>query len=276
VARPRRSRRSLTVLLLVFASLTIITIDESGRTHNVTSGIKSVANGIFQPIRSGTDAILEPVGDFFAGSVHYGALQQENEKLQATVGQLRQQVAEQQDKDAQLKELLTLEHLPFLDSLPTVVAQTTEIGTSNFTATINIDQGRDDGVDVGDPVVGAGGLIGQVIQAYHSSAIVQLITDGQSKVGVLFGNQAVATVDGQGPGNPMTADFISPGTKLSRGELMVTSSFEGGEYPRGIPVGRVTSFRNTPGATQETVSVAPVANFNTLGYVDVIEWEPTP
>ena len=61
--------------------------------------------------------------------------------------------------------------------------------SSNFTATITLDKGRADGVDVGYPVVGAGGLVGQVIQSFHHTSVVRLVTDGQSKVGVTFGNR---------------------------------------------------------------------------------------
>jgi len=39
---------------------------------------------------------------------------------------------------------------------------------------------KTDGVDVGMPVVGAGGLLGQVIQSFHHSAVVQLVTDGHA------------------------------------------------------------------------------------------------
>jgi rod shape-determining protein MreC len=276
VAKPRRSRRTLTLVILVLVSLTIITVDQSGRTHHITAGLKSVANDVFSPLRSGVNGILQPVGDFLAGAVHYGSLQQENQKLQATVGHLRQQVAEQSGKDAQLKQLLALEHLPFLDNLPTVTAQTTAIDSSNFTSTITINEGRDNGVAFGMPVVGAGGLIGQVIEAYHTSAVVRLITDGQSKVGVIFADQSTATLNGQGPGNAMTADFVAPETKLHRGLLMLTSGFQGGAFPRGIPVASVTSFHNTPGASQATVAVQPVADLDALAYVVVVQWEPTP
>jgi rod shape-determining protein MreC len=276
VAKPRRSRRTLTIVVLVLLSLTIITVDLSGRTHHLTSGIKSVASDVFNPLRSGVNDILRPVGDFFAGAVHYGSLQTENQKLQATVGQLRQAKAEQAFKNQQLQQLLALEHLPYLDSLPTVTAKTIAISPSNFTSTITIDQGRSDGVDVGDPVVGAGGLIGQITESYHHSAVVQLINDGQSKVGVTFGTeQSLGTVDGQGPSNPMTADYIAPGTPLTKGEIMYTSGLNGADFPSGIPVATVQSFHTPTGATQISVTVRAAANLNQVAYVAVVQWAPS-
>ena len=126
------------------------------------------------------------------------------------------------------------------------------------------------------PVVAAGGLIGIVTAAYHHSAIVQLITDGQSKVGIVFGTESFAVIDGQGPGEPLQANFIAPGTKLHKGEMLYTNAEQGGEFPQGIPVARVVSFHTIPGASQITVNVTPDANLDQLGFVDVVQWEPTP
>jgi rod shape-determining protein MreC len=276
VPRSRRSRRTLTVVVLVVLSLSIISLDLNGRTHGITSGIKSVANSVFSPLREAVDDVINPIGDFFAGAVHYGALQSQNQKLQATVGQLRQEQAERVFEQNQLRNLMALQNLPFLDALSTVTAQTQQIYTSNFTMTITIDKGRADGVDVGMPVVGAGGLVGQVIQSFHHTAVVQLITDGPSKVGVSFGrgSNLTGTVDGQGPDSSMTADLIAPHTALTKGEKMYTSSLDDAAFPPGIPVARVKSFHTGAGASQEAVNVTPIANLTQLAYVDVVVWEP--
>ncbi len=139
----------------------------------------------------------------------------------------------------QLRQLMALKNLPSINQLPTVTAQTQEVDSSNFTMTITIDKGGSDGVDVGMPVVGAGGLVGQVIQSFHHTAVVQLVNDGQSKVGVTFGKTQTytATVDGQGPDSSMTADLVPPHTPLHKGEIMYTSSFDAARlssrHPRG-------------------------------------------
>jgi rod shape-determining protein MreC len=278
VPRSRRSRRTLTVVVLVVVSLTIVTIDLNGRTHSLTSGVKSVANTIFSPLRGVVVDIFSPIGNFFAGSLHYGSLQSQNEKLQATIGQLRAEQAEKGFENAQLRHLTALENLPYLQSLPTVTAQTVNQDNSNFTSTITIDKGRGAGVDVGMPVVAAGGLAGLVIQSFHNSAVVQLVNDGESKVGVTSVNGVVTgTVDGQGPGRSMTLDQVTPLTLVHKGEVMYTSGLDASAYPAGIPVARITSFHTTPGAVQETITVAPEADLNRpLAYVDVVQWEPPP
>jgi len=276
VARSRRSRRTLTVIVLLVLSLSLISLDQNGRTHSLTSGIKSVANDVYSPLRQGVLDVFSPIGNFFAGAFNYGSVQAQNERLQRTIGQMRASQLEQGFEKSQLREITALQNLPFLQSLPTVTAETVDSYSSNFTATITLDKGRDDGVDVGYPVVGAGGLVGQVIQSFHHTAVVQLVTDGQSKVGVTFGstNQYTGIVDGQGPTSSMTADLVAPHTPLQKGEPMYTSSLDAAAFPPGIPVATVRSFHTSAGASQETIHVDPAADLSQLAYVDVVQWVP--
>jgi rod shape-determining protein MreC len=274
VARSRRSRRTLTVIVLVVLSLSLISLDQNGRTHSLTSGVKSVANDVYSPLRQGVLDIISPIGDFFAGAFNYGSVQSQNERLQRTIGQLRAAQVEQGFEKKQLQEITALQNLPFLQQLPTVTAETVDEYSSNFTATITLNKGRADGVDVGYPVVGAGGLVGQVIQSFHHTSVIRLITDGQSKVGVTFGNQFTGIVDGQGPTNPMTADLVAPHTPLRKGQHMFTSSLNAAAFPPGIPVATVRSFHTSAGASQETIHVDPAADLGQLAYVDVVQWVP--
>ena len=273
--RSRRSRRTLTVIVLVVLSLSLISLDQNGRTHSLTSGLKSVADDVYAPLRQGVLDIISPVGNFFAGAFNYGSVQSQNERLQRTIGQLRAAQLEQGFEKNQLRDITALQDLPFLQSLPTVTAQTQDEYSSNFTATITLDKGRADGVDVGYPVVGAGGLVGQVIESFHHTSVVRLITDGQSKVGVTFGNQLTGIVDGQGPSNSMTADLVAPHTPLHKGEIMFTSSLDAAAFPPGIPAATVLTFHTSAGASQETIDVDPAANLSQLAYVDVVQWVPS-
>jgi rod shape-determining protein MreC len=271
------------LLVLVLVSVTVISLDESSRTHDLTAGVKSVATDAFTPLRSGVDGIVHPIGDFFAGAFHYGALQQENQKLRSEIAQLELGSAEAshaREELAQLDRLLQSHALPSLGSLHVVTARTVAVGSSDFTATITIDKGRDQGVAVTDPVVGGGGLVGRVIQASHSTATVELITAGQSTVGVTFGSAPkgpyTAVVQGQGAGSPMKALYVSPTAKVHVHEEMYTNGYQGAAFPQGIPVGRVTSARTVPGATEMDVHVAPAADLSTLAYLQVLQWSPAP
>lgn len=266
--------------VLVLISITIITLDERVGSHHLTSGVKSVASDLFSPVRGGVNAIVRPIGDFFAGAFNYGSLQQENNKLRATIGELRQQQSESAFQHQQLQELTKLQHLAFLGSLPTTTAAVQNSNVSNFDATVQINKGRDEGVQVGNPVVGDGGLVGSVTFASKHTATVTLVTDGQSKVGIQFGpatcTSCWGTTQGQGPGKDLAVNFVQPGTKVTKHQMLYTSQSQGGVYPSGIPVAKVAASHQVSGATQITIRAQPAASLAGLSYVDVVQWEPGP
>jgi rod shape-determining protein MreC len=274
---PRRSRRPRTTLLiLVLAAVTIITLDARGGLHVVTSGVRSAASDAFSPVRSGVNAIVEPIGSFLAGSVHYGAVREQNQKLQAEIDQLKMDRAAEVDQAQDLKQLSALLNLPFLPNLQTVPAEVTDFGTSDFTATIDIDVGRSDGVQLDMPVAGAGGLVGQVVEVSHHTATVRLITDGQSAVGTRYGPApgSLAVLDGTGAGKPLSADLIPSNTPLTNGEVFTTSGLQGALFPPGIPVAAVQTSHTGSSATEETVTLQPLADLAHLRYVSVVLWGP--
>ena len=278
MAPPRRSRRPrTTLLLLVLAAVTIITLDARGGLDVVTSGVRSVASDAFSPVRSGVNAIVEPIGSFLAGSVHYGAVREQNQKLQAEIDQLKSQDATTADQSESLRQLSALLNLPYLGNLQSVPAQVTNFGTSNFAATIDINVGRSDGVQLSMPVVGLGGLVGLVVQVSHHTATVRLITDGQSAVGARYGPApgSLAVLNGVGAGRPLTADLVPSNTPLTNGEVFVTSGLQDALFPAGIPVARVVSSHTGDTASQESVSLVPEADLAHLRYVSVILWAPS-
>ena len=278
MAPPRRSRRPRTTLvLLVLAAITVITLDARSSFHVVTSGVRSVAADAFSPVRSGVNAIVEPIGSFLAGAVHYGAVREQNQKLQAEIDQLKMQSRSAADQSEALRQLSALLHLTYLANYQTVPAQVTDFGTSNFAATIDINVGRSDGVQLSMPVVGNGGLVGQVVKVSHHTATVRLITDGQSAVGTRYGPAAssLAVLDGTGAGKPLSAELVPSNTPLANGDVFVTSDLQGALFPPGIPVARVVASHTGDSASQETVSLQPESDLAHLRYVTVVLWGPS-
>jgi rod shape-determining protein MreC len=275
---PRRSRRPRTTLLiLVLAAISIITLDARGGFHVVTSGVRSVAADALAPVRSGVNAIVEPIGSFLAGSVHYGAVREQNQKLQAEIDQLKMEQAASAQQIQSLKQLSALLNLPYLGNLQTVSAEVTDFGTSDFAASIDIDVGRSDGVQLNMPVVGLGGLVGLVVAVSHHTATVRLITDGQSAVGTVYGPApgSLAVLNGTGAGKPLSADLVPSNTPLTDGEVFTTSGLQGALFPPGIPVARVQTARTGSTASQEYVALQPMADLEHLRYVSVVLWGPS-
>ncbi|MGD0253992.1 MAG: rod shape-determining protein MreC [Acidimicrobiales bacterium] len=273
--RPGRSRRSLTIGLLVLASITIITLDYRGGGHGAISTLKRAAHDTFSPVQRGVDAIVHPIGSFLAGAVHYGSVEQQNAKLRAAIGDLERRVLEGRATRQELEQLEQLEHLPWTDGIQTVTGEVVGLNTSDFAATIRLNVGTSSGVDMGMPVVGGVGLVGQVIEAWKSGSTVRLVTDPRFAVSVRFGSPGgYALALGEGVGKALDVQYVLPGTSLHRGEVLVTSGLQNALFPSGIPVGKITSFSSAPSSTSEAVSAQPVADLPALQYVDVMLWYP--
>ncbi len=264
--------------MLVLVSVTVITLDETGRAAFLTSGVKSVASDVYGPLRRAVNGVLDPVGRFFAGAFDYGSLERENQKLRAEIDALEHRGATDaaaQRQYEQLQKLLAMDELPSLASLTEVPAEVTAQNVSNFAATVTIDKGRTEGVHVGYPVVGPGGLVGQVVATTHSGATVRLLTDGASRIGVSFGHDEEATLQGVGADRPLQIQYVPSTAPVSVGELIATSGLEAGTFPPGIPVAEVSSVHGVVGAADQEIAARPLAHLNELTYVEVVQWSPS-
>jgi cell shape-determining protein MreC len=81
-------------------------------------------------------------------------------------------------------------------------------------------------------------------------------------------------VNGQGPGEALSVEFVAAQTPLHKGEIMYTNGLAAEQFPANIPVGVVRSFRTTVGSGSMIVTLTPLANLSKLAYVDVLQWEP--
>jgi rod shape-determining protein MreC len=261
----------------VLASISLITLDVRGGGHSEINRVKTWASDAFDPVRRGVDDLTTPVAGFFAGAFESSSVQHANAQLREQIGNLQEQLDQQGDLQRQIGVLENLYDLPFANGIPKVVAGVTDLGSSDFSETIDIDKGTSSGVDVGMPVVGGQGLLGIVSEAGRDDATIELVTDPSSSVSVRYGSEGnTAVVGGQGAGNPLTVDYIPPRTPVTHGELLVTSGLAHGLFPEGIPVARMNVSATASGSSQENVTATPVATLVDLQYVAVLEWEPQP
>lgn len=271
----RRSRSVTLVTVLVLAAFSILALSAGSASNPVTSALRAVGSTVLRPFVIVVDAGTRPVGNLFEGILNYGQMADENAKLRAVNAQLRTTQLEQTYEAGQLKALAKLDGLPFVSDIPTVIGQTIAQDSSNFAATITLNKGRNQGIQVGMPVVGSGGLVGQVVQTSRTTSVVRLITDGRSKVGAGLENSAITgIVSGQAAYKPLTLDFVAPQSGVGTGDVLYTNGLKGGEYPAGIPVAKVTSAASPTNATQMSITLMPMANLSKLTYVEVLLWNP--
>jgi rod shape-determining protein MreC len=106
-----------------------------------------------------------------------------------------------------------------------------------------LDAGSRDGVEVGQSVIDAGGLLGQITGVTAGTATVLLITDPDHAVPVVVARNGVRLVAyGKGRSDRLELANIPLSSDVKIGDSIVTSGL-GGRFPAGFAVGTVMSLQ---------------------------------
>jgi rod shape-determining protein MreC len=270
-------RRRAVLALLVALSLILLTAyfgeAPSGGLHSVQSGFLTVVS----PIQNGANKALKPVRDLFGwfGSTLHAKSQ--NSELRTQNDRLRRELTAKQSNAVSYKELLKLYNLDktlsVADYSPvtaTVVYQSPNIWYS----TVVIDKGSSSGVRINDPVIDGEALIGKVTRVASDGALVSLITDSEVEVtGKISATGAPGMVQPEvGEPGRLLMQYLPSTSSVVPGDYVVTagtlSSHGDSLYPKGIPIGQVTSVNEQSGF--KSVEVSPLANLHGLDVVQVL------
>ena len=104
-----------------------------------------------------------------------------------------------------------------------------------------LDAGSRDNVRLGQAVMDAGGLMGQIIEVTPAYSTVLLLTDPDHAVPVTVARNGVRLIV-YGRGDTLQLSDVPLNTDVKVGDVLVTSGL-GGRFPAGFPVGTVTGLR---------------------------------
>jgi rod shape-determining protein MreC len=270
-------RRRAVLALLVVLSLILLTAyfgeARGGRLHSVQRGFLTV----IAPIQDGANKALKPVRDLFGWFDDTLHAKSQNAELRKQVDKLRREVVAERIDQQSYGELLGMFHLDnqlsVADYRPvtaTVVGKSPNIWYS----TVTIDEGTSAGVQVEDPVINDEGLVGKVTEAVADGAQVSLITDSSMGVSARIGASAATGIVQPKVGEPddLLLQYLPANTPVNRGEYVFTSgtvaSGDDSLYPRGIPIGQVTSVDEE--SAYKSVNVHPLADLRNLDVVQVL------
>ncbi|MCB1921376.1 MAG: rod shape-determining protein MreC [Candidatus Competibacteraceae bacterium] len=139
---------------------------------------------------------------------------------------------------------------------------------------ILLNRGRRHGVYVGQPVLDQHGVIGQIIRADPLTATAILITDPNHALPIQINRTGVRTLAlGTGDFQKLELPHIPNNEDVKVGDLLVTSGM-GGRFPRGYPVGTVTTVEFDPGSPFAHIIAKPVAQLDRIREVMLLESEP--
>ncbi len=179
-------------------------------------------------------------------------LSQENLILQGR----SQQMASLQAENVRLRALLNSSAMLRDDVL---VAELIGVSPDPERHQLVLNKGSDDGVFLGQPLLDADGLLGQIVEVAPKMSRALLITDATHSIPVQVNRNGVrAIAEGTGSLSALEVYHVSATTDIREGDLLVTSGL-GGRFPAGYPVAVVSSVHRDPGQAFARITAAPTA-----------------
>ncbi len=234
--------RSLSVVstlrLLTYLALAIVLVLLDSR-GDWLSQLRRQANGLVQPVWA-----LAGIPSWFGGqlserAISHARLVNENRHLrnQLLIANARLTRLQTAARDtAQLHDLLNLAEHRGLD---VQLAPILDVDLDPSRQRLILDAGSRDGVRLGQAVIDAGGLMGQVIEVTSLHSIVLLLTDPDHAVPVTVARNGVRLIV-YGRGDRLELRNIPLSADVKVGDVVMTSGL-GGRFPAGFPVGSIST-----------------------------------
>ncbi|WP_413048645.1 rod shape-determining protein MreC [Pseudomonas phoenicis] len=191
----------------------------------------------------------------------------ENEKLKTEALLLQgrlQKLAALTEQNVRLRELLNSSALV---NEKVEVAELIGVDPNPFTHRILINKGERDGVFLGQPVLDARGLMGQVVELMPYTARVLLLTDSTHSIPVQINRNGLRAI-ASGTGNPERLELrhVADTADVKEGDLLVSSGM-GERFPAGYPVATVNEVIHDSGQPFAIVRAIPTASLNRSRYM---------
>lgn len=245
--RPGQSRKAQYSLFAAYV------IAVTGAAGGLILAVLSVADPVgFAQLRMVAQEITAPVARVsrqLIGSISgiddtvsaYVRAGNQNRRLRSELGDARRQLvatSSMQEENRQLKGLLKLQETDKMGIANGYLLTSNSTSTKRL-ALLSI--GRSNGAAPGQPVRGADGLIGRILNAGPTVSQVLLLTDVDNVVPVRRARDGLpAQVAGNGNGDLEVRTLNVANNPFRPGDILVTSGI-GGMYPPNIPVAIVVS-----------------------------------
>lgn len=250
-------------LRLVLIGATCIVLMSIDHRNDALQGFRSaVGSYLVYPMQylvALPSQLLDDAGETLASRSELieenAALREENLKLLAH--QLKLFSLEQEN--IRLRELLQASSQVGEDVL---IAEVLTVDQDYYKQQILINKGKVHHVYLGQPVIDARGIMGQITQLNQHSAAVLLLSDPNHAIPVQANRNGVRTI-AQGNGNPKELDLlhIPNNTDLEAGDLLISSGLDG-LFPPNYPVAIITEVVIQPGQPFAKVTAAPTAQLD--------------
>lgn len=266
---PGRTKLIITILAIIFFFV-VINLPSTRNMWLPRAARKAVFTAVY-PVQFALSAISSGTVGFLGDVATLWAASSENHRLKEEVASLRAQVNLMQNLGAENESLRR--DLGFKQLNPNhfslVPVEVISRSGSNWFETVFVNKGSADGLSVDQVVISKDGLAGRISEVARFSSKVMLITDPDSSVGVMKKGSGDLGIMVGGAMISLQMKYVGASSGIGIGDQIVTSGL-GGVFPKGIPVGTVTSTSVRDYDIFKYVEVKPVTDFSRLNRLFVV------
>jgi rod shape-determining protein MreC len=222
------------------------------------------------------DAVVRPVGLLQAPAVElkklffyretydeYVRYKRQNEILKAKLIAIRENEGAQ-ERYAKIQDFRNDQNYV------SVVANVIGRDPSNWNASLVIDRGHAEGIEVGQPVVSPLGVVGRIFEVGHNTSKVILLSDPAFAVAaVVQRSRENGLLTGTLQGN-LRLQYLTENADVKVGDVLVTSRLSTA-FPEGILIGQITDVQASSNAHTVECLVDPAVDLSELEQVIVIK-----
>jgi rod shape-determining protein MreC len=247
---------SMRMFLCLALSLVLMTLDH--RQHHLES-LRAALSLLVYPLQRAVQLPFSALDWTSEQLASRDDLIEDNRKLRHKQSLLQAQLQRLSVLEAENSRLRDL--LESAESIPhqVLIAELMSVDTDPYRHNILVSKGSGDGTFLGQPVLDARGVVGQVVHTSPVSSTAVLITDPGHSIPVQVDRTGLRTLAvGTGNYHELELSYIPNNVDLREGDLLVTSGL-GGRFPRGYPVARIVRVDPDPGRPFARVSATPTA-----------------
>jgi len=271
------SRRTRILLgVLVVACLTFVILDLRGGEGPFAS-VRAVGSNILGGLERAAATVFSPITG--AGS-WWSTMRDQSEQIRTLTAEneaLRSELQILTNDRARVAALDGLLRVAGVGQYRFVPSEVIAIGPAqDFSWTLTIDAGRNDGIEQDMSVINGSGLVGRVLKTTADTSTVVLVVDQGSAVGGrIAGTGEIGIVSGTGAQDELEFELLDPLADVRVGDALVTFGSKGGRpYAPGLPIGEVVEVSGTGGQLTRVAKVRPYADMSRLSIVGIVTKPP--
>lgn len=221
------------------------------------------------PLTTKTVKVGKKISSYFSVIVHINDLQKENTILSKSLIEAKvesSKMSELTKENSDLRQQLNYKNAN--PNLKLILSDVIGLDPTNFSDTLLINKGSEDGVGKGMAVISTGTLVGKVDEVKSTTSKVILITSKDSIVQVMLQDSRTTGIL-RGGISGMVLENIPLDTKISGNENIITSGL-GGNLPKGIFVGNAGSEISVKSDIFKTIAIKSPVDFRKIEHLFVI------